>query len=155
MAKEKLLKLNRVLSALDNNDVGFYDTLTPDEQKEFSAWLIMRYSSSSGSAPENNLIMTNELVNSDFSALSKHPKLQWMLLSQVAVCGGRHDFIPPAKKGHKDVLSEMISTIYPFWNSVEVHAFLEKNEKGDIKDLLIGYGFDEKTIKTALTRKKT
>ena len=57
------------------------------------------------------IFMVNELFNKNFYDLTKHPELQWLLLS---VCGsGKVEFyIKPAKK-KKNKTENFIATITP------------------------------------------
>ena len=63
------LPLNRVLGAMDRKQKGFYDSLTDEEKKAFSAFLMNRYASSVKGNPalqEWWLIATNKRVNTNF-----------------------------------------------------------------------------------------
>lgn len=151
MAKKYKLHLSDVLKNLDNKNYGYYDSLTEDEKKEFNAWLVMRYASSSKSSPEHYLIYVNELVNRDFSTLRKHPKLQWMLLSMIGNGYKQkydHSFIRTSAGNKKDKIDDMISQVYPWMNEDELALFKIKNSKDDIWHLLESNNFDEKEIKS-------
>jgi len=80
------LKLNTTLSQLDKKAYSYYNNLTPEEKKSFSGYLLLRYASSVDSSPdmeEYYLRQANE-VNKNFFDLSKHPDLQWKLLSTIS-----------------------------------------------------------------------
>jgi len=77
MPKKPQIPLKDIMAAIDKKDRGFYDRLTPEQKKAFSAWMMMRYCSSvQGRDAANYIFMTNELVNYQFMEVSKHPELQ-------------------------------------------------------------------------------
>ena len=82
------LDIKRELSAVDNKVYDFYDKLKPEEQKEFSPYVLMRYVANVQGDPDIQawfLEMTNELVNKNHWELSKnHKGLLWKLF---AACG--------------------------------------------------------------------
>ena len=56
--------------------------------------------------------MTNELVNKDFMEVSKHPELQWLLLSAAGV-GKVQSFLFEAKrKEEKDKVSNFVADLF-------------------------------------------
>ena len=144
------IPLKTMLEAIDRNDFGFYSRLTPEQKKAFSPWLAMRYASSAtGPAAYHYLLMVNDIVNTDFSTLTKHPELQWMLL---AVCGiGRptfHPWIPPGKgKKKKSKLFDFVRQAYPTMEHKDIDLWLTLNTKEDIKQLAVESGMDDKEIK--------
>lgn len=153
---DSILPLKLELEALDFNDRDFYRNLTDEQRKVFSAWIIMRYSSScNGSNADYALLMTNELVNVDFSVMSKHPELQWMLLS---LCGtGRKEYrqwiAPPKSKKKKNPRQEFLSMVHPGANSDELDLLEKINTDDDIRDSAKSYGYDDKQIKEILVKK--
>ena len=82
------LDIKRELSAVDLRNYEFYDKLTPEEKKEFSPYILMRYVSNvdgDRDLQEWFIERTNELVNKDHWTLSKnHKALLWKLF---AGCG--------------------------------------------------------------------
>jgi len=77
------LSLNTILGALDNKDMGFYDRLTSNQQKQLSPFLLNRYMSivkGSKDLASYYLLATNQNVNVMYFDLAKHPKLIWQLL---------------------------------------------------------------------------
>ena len=60
------LPLKTILGALDNKDMGFYDRLTPEQQKQLSPFLLNRYMSivkGSKDLASYYLLATNQNVN--------------------------------------------------------------------------------------------
>ena len=77
------LPLNKVLGALDQKDMQFWERCTPEQQKKIAPFLLNRYMSivkGSSELHEYYLIATNQRVNVNYFALNKHPKLVWQLL---------------------------------------------------------------------------
>jgi hypothetical protein len=107
MATTKPRKLDlfkQVLPALDIRNKSFFDNLDKEEKQEFTKdlWVIQRFLSSAESANnaiiEHYLIMTNEIVNVNFSAV-KDPEMTSKLMSMVGYGKSlKHPFIPPSKK---------------------------------------------------------
>jgi hypothetical protein len=78
MAKKKpAIELKEVMGALDKRKRDWYDNLTDEKRKAFSPWMMMRYASSvQGRNAAHYLLMVNDLVNKDFSSISRHPVAQ-------------------------------------------------------------------------------
>ena len=148
--KPGAIPLKSMLEAIDTNDFDFYSNLTPDQKKEFSPWLAMRYASSAqGNMAPHYLLMVNDIVNSNFTELKKHPDLQWTLL---AVCGcGRptfHPWVPPGKgKRKKDKVRDLLHSRYPLLKYDDIERMLLINTEDDIRELAQDMGMDEKEIK--------
>ena len=148
--KPPVLPLKEVMAALDKKDKGWYNRLTSEKKKAFSTWMMMRYASSvQGKDAAHYIYMTNELVNRDYSEVSKHPELQWLLLSACGV--GKiqfHPYLkPPNAKKKKDKVSEFISSIHPHMKSEEIALLQEINSKDELKDYARSHGYDDKSIK--------
>jgi hypothetical protein len=92
--------------------------------------------------------MINELVNKNFSDVSKHPELQWLLMT--AAGSGKvefHPYIkPPNSKKKKDKVSEFVYSIYPNFKRDDIELFLLLNTREDLKELAKDHGYDDKTI---------
>lgn len=150
MAKKPAIPLKEIMGALDKKDKGYYNRLDAEKKKAFSAWMMMRYASSvQGSNSAHYLFMVNELVNKEFSEISKHPELQWLLMS---ACGSGkiefHPYIkPPNARKKKDKVSEFLSGIYPYMKTEDLVLLTEINSKDELKELARSHGYDDKTIK--------
>ena len=147
--KAPAIPLKDVMTAIDKKDRGFYSRLTDEQKKAFSAWMMMRYASSvQGRNAAQYLFMVNELVNKNFSDVSKHPELQWLLLS---ACGSGkvefHPYIkPPNSKKKRDKVSEFIYSIYPDLKRDDLELLLTLNSREDLKELARAKGYDDKDI---------
>lgn len=148
--KEPAIPLKDIMAALDKKDRGFYSRLSDEQKKAFVPWMMMRYASSAqGRNAAHYLFMVNELVNKNFSDVSKHPELQWLLLT--AAGSGKvefHPYIkPPNGKKKKDKIRDFITSIYPLMKESEIEMLLELNTKEDLEKLAEAHGYDDKSIK--------
>jgi len=150
MAKKPQIPLKDIMAAIDKKDRGFYNRLSDEQKKAFSAWMMMRYCSSvQGRDAANYIFMTNELVNYQFMEVSKHPELQWLLLS---ACGtGKiqfHPYLkPPNARKKKNKVFEFVYSVFPHMKSEDINNFIDLNTKEDLKTLAKQHGYDDKTIK--------
>jgi hypothetical protein len=150
MPKKPQIPLKDIMAAIDKKDRNFYNNLTDEGKKAFSAWMMMRYCSSvQGRDAANYIFMTNELVNYQFSEVSKHPELQWLLLS---ACGtGKiqfHPYLkPPNARKKKNKVFEFVYSVFPHMKSEDINNFIDLNTKEDLKTLAKQHGYDDKTIK--------
>lgn len=140
MSKKKT-NLGVLLSAIDNNKIGFYGTL----QEDFNDWVSMRWASCSVDNMMYSLIYCNELVNKNFTECKDHQELQWMAISLVG-SGNRTQYkwiAPPKKKkkgNKKDKYIDKIMIIHPEWKQVEVDTFIKLNAEEDIKNYIEQHG---------------
>ena len=150
MARKPQIPLKDVMAAVDKKDRGFYKRLNDEQKKAFSAWMMMRYCSSvQGRDAANYIYLTNELVNFQFMEVSKHPELQWLLLS---ACGtGKiqfHPYLkPPNAKKKKNKISEFLYGLYPNCKPEDIEIMIKLNSNEELKALAYDYGYDDKTIK--------
>ena len=148
--KAPAIALKDIMAAVDKKDRGFYNRLTAEQKKAFSAWMMMRYCSSvQGRDAANYIDLTNELVNFQFMEVSKHPELQWLLLSACGV--GKiqfHPYLkPPNAKKKKNKISEFLYGLYPHSKPEDIELMIKLNSNNELKALAYDYGYDDKTIK--------
>jgi hypothetical protein len=148
--KAPAIALKDRMAAVDKKDRGFYNRLTAEQKKAFSAWMMMRYCSSvQGRDAANYIYLTNELVNFQFMEVSKHPELQWLLLSACGV--GKiqfHPYLkPPNAKKKKNKISEFLYGLYPHSKPEDIELMIKLNSNNELKALAYDYGYDDKTIK--------
>lgn len=150
MAKKPQIPLAEVMRAIDKKDREWYNNLTAEQKKAFSPWMMMRYASSvQGSQAPDYIWMVNELVNHKFTDVSKHPELQWLLMT--ASGSGKvqhHPYIkPPNSRKKKNKKFEFVSNILPHLKLDEIELFLSMNNDEDLKDLALANGYDDKEVK--------
>ena len=150
MPKKPQIPLKEIMAAIDKKDRNFYNNLSDEQKKAFSAWMMMRYCSSvQGRDAANYIYMTNELVNFQFSEVSKHPELQWLLLSACGV--GKiqfHPYLkPPNARKKKNKVFEFIYGLFPHMKSEDIDNLIDINTTDELKDLAKSNGYDNKSIK--------
>lgn len=150
--KEPSINLNSMLSALDVRDRDWYNRLTPEQKKDWSSWLTMRYCSSvdhSTAITEHYLLCTNDFVNKNFSAIKKeHAELQWLSMCVVGI-GKKslHSFIRPPAAPKKNKLIAWVTEQWPTMSDEEVELMLSINSKETLRDVAEQLGMSPKEIK--------
>ena len=150
MPRKPQIPLKDIMAAIDKKDRGFYNRLSDEQKKAFSAWMMMRYCSSvQGKEAANYIYMTNELVNYQFMEVSKHPELQWLLLSACGVGKVQfHPYLkPPNARKKKNKIFEFIYELYPHMKAEDINNLIDLNTIEEIKELAVAHGYDDKTIK--------
>lgn len=153
MSKVPMLDMfKRVLPSIDTRNKQFYDSLSTEEKKGFSPWLIQRYLSSAESATsgiiEHYLIMTNDVVNVNFSDI-KDPEMTWLLMSIVGVGKGlKHPYIAPGggKRKKKNAFKTWLHDQYPHLSDQELDIWISGLDKKTAKDMLEQYHVKDKDI---------
>ena len=132
------LSINNEMAVFDRKDRKFYDSLTDDERKKFSNYLMIRYGSSvqgSRDLQEFYLIACNERLNKHFFTINRHPKLQWLCATTVSPGIGtqRHQWIAPKKKepGAGSIKKQLVE-LFPHMKDDEIDLMAELNTKKDI-----------------------
>lgn len=152
--KESTLTLQVELPAMDLRNMDFYAKLSDEHKKEISLWVLMRFMSSSQGATEHHIMMVNDVVNHNFSNISKHPELQWKLL---ALCGtGKkqfHPWIAPPRGIKKNKLEEAVLKHYPLLKDSDLELLLKLNTQADWEAFFKDNGYDDKTIKELFNTK--
>lgn len=135
------------MRVFDNKDRDFYNSLTEEERKKFSAFLMIRWGSSvSGSTDlqEFYLISTNQRLNKHFFVLHKHPQLQWLMASSVSPGMGnfRHNWISPKKKeaGSSNSIKKQLLELFPNRKTDEIELLAEITTKKDLDNYLLKLG---------------
>ena len=136
------LPLNTVLAAIDKKDYGFYDTLTPEHQKQLAPFLLNRYVSlvkGSSELQAYYLMAGNQRVNCTYFELARHPKLVWQLLCTVSPGMGTqfHQWVGHKKKDKntKDKNRKYIEQLHPHAKSDELNMLVNMYTDKDIKEL--------------------
>jgi hypothetical protein len=144
------LSIQNEMSVFDRKDRTFYDTLTDEERKKFSNYLMIRWGSAvQGSAElqEFYLVATNERLNKHFFTVNKHPKLQWLMATSVSPGMGthRHQWIAPKKKeaGSNEIKKALLD-FYPNMKTSDIELLAQFVSKKDIKELLREHGRPDK-----------
>lgn len=144
------LNIANEMRQFDLKKRDFYDSLTPEELKKFSNFLMIRWGSAvdgSRDLQEFYVIATNERLNKHFFDIGKHPKLQWLLATTVSPGLGamRHNWISPKKKesglsAKRKALQEM----YPTYKDDEIDVLAKITTQKEIDAYNKAAGKDKK-----------
>lgn len=120
--------LFEALAALDKKDYGYYDRLSPEQQKKFSPYMMIQWLCSvkgSGDVQAYYLQSTEYHANKYFfnENIQKNPKLAWLMLCAASPGIGKQyrQWVPSIKEKvislkepakHKDI-KEYFQKIYP------------------------------------------
>ena len=148
------LSIKEEMRAIDQRDRGWWDSLTKEEQKKVSIFILMRYTSSvqtkNPDIEHHYLALTNELVNKHYNILRREVQLQHKLLQCVGLGTSQfHNWIPPSKqrKGKAGKLVKWLQELYPIYNDDELELLVASNDKKDFVNIAEEMGMDKKQIK--------
>ena len=140
------LNIANEMKQFDVKNRDFYDSLTDEERKKFSNYLMIRWGSSvqgSRDLQEFYVISCNERLNKHFFAINRHPKLQWLCATSVSPGMGahRHQWISPKKKeaGSNEIKKSLLE-LYPNMKSADINVLSQLTTKKEIKELLREHG---------------
>ena len=144
------LSIQNEMTQFDHKNRGFYDSLTDEERKKFSNYLMIRWGSAvqgSSELQEFYLVATNERLNKHFFAINKHPKLQWLAATSVSPGMGthRHQWIAPKKKetGSNEVKKFLLDQ-FPAMKIADIETLSKFVTKKDIKEFQREHGHTDK-----------
>ena len=143
MAKDNTgpLSIANEMRQFDRKNRDFYDSLTEEEKKKFSPYLMIRWGSSVNGSEDLQtyyLLSTNRRLNHRFFSVNtaQHKKLQWLMATTVSPDMGthRHNWIPPGRRGPNTALEKRIATLFPHMKPQDVEVMARINSEQDIKD---------------------
>jgi len=132
------LHISNEMAQLDSKNRGFYDSLTDEERKKFSNYLMIRWGSAVQGAAELQeyyLQSCNHYFNKRFFDINRHPKLQWLCATAVSPGLGthRHVWIAPKKKeAGASGIRKQLAEMYPHYKDDEIDLMSQINTKKDI-----------------------
>ena len=144
------LSIQNEMMCFDRKDRDFYSSLTDEERKKFSNFLMIRWGSSiQGSAELQHYYLqsSNHYVNKHFFAINRHPKLQWLCATAVSPGLGtqRHQWIAPKKKeSGASGIRKQIAELFPHLKDDEIELMSKINTKKDIDAYLKQLGQEVK-----------
>lgn len=152
------LDIRNEMAQFDCKNRDFYDSLTDEEKKKFSPFLMIRWGSSVGGNPDLQayyLMSCNERLNKHFFDIStsKHKKLQWLLATTVSPGMGNqyHQWITLKKReSSNSKATKFFKELYPHLKDNDIKLLTELNDKDDIKHMARELGWDDKRIKADL-----
>ena len=144
------LSINNEMSQFDKKNRDFYDSLTDEEKKKFSNYLMIRWGSSvqgNRDLQEFYLISCNERLNKHFFAINRHPRLQWLCATTVSPGLGthRHQWISPKKKEPGESgIKKQLAELYPNMKSNDIETMAAITTSKEITAHLRELGQDTK-----------
>jgi hypothetical protein len=133
------LSIHNEMAQFDKKDRDFYQSLTDEERKRFSNYLMIRWGSSvqgSRELQEFYVISTNERLNKHFFSVNRHPGLQWLMATSVSPGLGtqRHQWIAPKKKdASNNEIKKALMEMHPTMKIADIDALAAITDKQDIK----------------------
>jgi len=145
-----MIHIKELTRAVDTKNRNWYNELSEAEKTEFSAWKTMRFISANVKDNEHELglYLTNEIVNVNFNSLTKHPELQWKLLTCVGT--GKvsyHPWISPGKRVKKDQLLEWFKNNFRNEKINNLEVLVQLSEKNEILEYAEHQGCTDKKLK--------
>jgi hypothetical protein len=132
------LSIGNEMAQLDRKNRAFYDSLTTEEKKKFSNFLMIRWGSAVQGSSELQgyyLQSCNHYLNKRFFDINRHPKLQWLCATAVSPGLGdqRHAWIAPRKKeAGVSGIRKQLAELYPHYKDDEIDLMAQLNTKKDI-----------------------
>ena len=144
------LSIHNEMAQFDRKNRDFYDSLTDDERKKFSNYLMIRWGSAvQGSAELQGYYLQscNHYLNKHFFTINRHPKLQWLCSTAVSPGLGiqRHQWIAPKKREPSaSGIRKQLAELYLHLRDDEIELMSRLNTKKDIDAYLKQLGLDAK-----------
>jgi len=151
------LHIGNEMLQLDRKNREFFDELTPEEQKKFSPFIMIRWSSTVEGSSELQayyLISANERINRHYFDINttQHKKFQWLLATTVSPDMGKqyHKWLAAGKRENNSKVFKFLREVYPEYKDDEIELLIQVNSRDEIKELARSHGWDEKRIKADL-----
>jgi hypothetical protein len=142
------LNIRNEMANLDRKNRKFYDSLTDEERKKFSPYLMIRWSSAidgDRELQEYYVRSCNHYLNRDFFAVNRHPKLQWLMATAVSPDLGTpsHSWIKPKpkEKGDNEVKKKLMM-LYPNMKMDEIELLSKLVSKKEVTAYMREMGDD-------------
>ena len=152
------LSIPSEMAALDSKDREFYDSLSDEEKKKFTTFLMLRWGATVVGSSELQayyLMSTNVKLNKNYFAISdtKHKKLNWLTTTTISPGMGncRHQWLAaPKKQTGNSKVSKFFAELYPDMKADDVKLMEELNTVADCKKYAEELGWTKEQIKAAL-----
>ena len=133
------LNIANEMAQFDKKNRDFYDSLTPEELKKFSNYLMIRW----GSCVQGS----RELQEFYFFSVNRHPKLQWLMATSVSPGMGthRHQWISLKKKeAGSGSIRKQLAELYPTMKNDELDLLARITTKQEIDAYVKAHGNEVK-----------
>jgi len=151
------LNIANEMAQFDYKNRDFYDSLSEEEKKKFSPFLMIRWGAAVDGVADMQayyLMSTNEKLNKNFFDVNttQHKKLQWLLATTVSPGMGKqyHKWLAAGKKENNNKAEKFLREIYPDAKDDEIELLGRINSKDDLKQLAKEHGWDDKRIKASI-----
>lgn len=145
------LNITNEMRQLDQKCRGFYDSLTVEQRKKFSTYLMIRWGSAvqgSRELEEFYVIAANERLNKHFFSVNRHTKLQWLMATSVSPGLGsqRHCWIAPKKRAANSTgaVRKQLQSLLPDLRNDEIDLLIQINDRKELMRYLDDHGIDSK-----------
>lgn len=142
------LSIQNEMNEFDRKNRDFYNSLTDEEKKKFSNYLMIRWGSAvqgSKDLQEFYIVSCNERFNKHFFAINRHPKLQWLCATTVSPGMGthRHQWIASKKKeAGTSGFKKQIAELFPYLKDDEIEVMSVITSKQELTAYLKKLGQD-------------
>jgi hypothetical protein len=124
------LSIHNEMRQLDLKNRDFYNSLTTEERKKFSTFLMIRWGSCVDGAQELQeyyVQSCNHYLNKHFFTIGRHPKLQWLCATAVSPGLGvmKHNWVAPKKKeSGASAKRKRLQELYPTYRNDELDVMM-------------------------------
>lgn len=144
------LDIFKLLKHIDNGDYDFVDTLSDDELKAFTPYVVQTWLYGSYDNKELRTVLLNELCNSLTFSLQKHPKLLYKLFCNASGFGETNHYFPKAiSKTKKPLTVKLLKSHYVIGDN-EANDMLSLYDSDGIKELITYNGVQDEEAKKVL-----
>ena len=147
----KVDMFKEILPAIGKGDREFYNNLKQESKTStnFSLWMIHRWATCPIKNKEHYILFVNELCNQHYSELSKHPELQWLLLSVIGL--GEEKYFrqwvgTPNSRAKTNSIDNFLLEVYPTISDDELSLLKELNDQEDFWNLAKEMGYNDQQI---------
>lgn len=144
------LNITNEMRALDLKQRDWYDGLTPEQQRKFSPYLMLRWGSSvqgSDELLEYYIRSTNQRLNRHFFSVnaSRHKKLLWLMATAISPDLGvhRHPWLAHKRAERDTAKTKIIREYWPHLRDDEVELMAQLNTPADLKAYIKAHGDDK------------
>jgi hypothetical protein len=148
------LDISNEMAKLDLKDRNFYESLSDEDKKQFSAYLMIRWGScvqGDVDLQEYYIMACNQRLNKHFFALNKHPQLQWLCATTISPGMGKfkHNWIPVKKKESKsnNKIEKFLTKLYPSYKMDDIQILASLTTNAELKSLAKSTGMTPEQIK--------
>jgi hypothetical protein len=147
----KVDMFKEILPAIGRKNRNFYKNLPLEAQKSsvVNFWMVHRWATCPIKNKEHYILFVNELCNRNYSEISKHPELQWLLLSAIGIGPEQYrgQWVgTPSSRTKESKIDKFLLEVYPTISDDELTLLKETNTQDDFKDLAKDMGYNDKQI---------